>query len=55
VRHNETSYEVPKHHIRNNRDAIDKLVDVLLEKETLSGEMNLDQSYRNLHIFHQLR
>ncbi|XP_021742006.1 ATP-dependent zinc metalloprotease FTSH 6, chloroplastic-like [Chenopodium quinoa] len=34
----ETAYEVAKQHIRNNRDAIDKLVDVLLEKETLSGE-----------------
>ncbi|KAK2351922.1 FtsH extracellular protease family [Trifolium repens] len=34
----ETAYEVAKNHIRNNRDAIDKLVDVLLEKETLSGD-----------------
>lgn len=34
----ETAYEVAKNHIRNNRDAIDKLVDVLLEKETLTGD-----------------
>lgn len=32
------AYEIAKNHIRNNRDAIDKLVDVLLEKETLSGD-----------------
>ncbi|XP_045793944.1 ATP-dependent zinc metalloprotease FTSH 6, chloroplastic [Trifolium pratense] len=34
----EKAYQVAKNHIRNNRDAIDKLVDVLLEKETLSGD-----------------
>ncbi|XP_061347395.1 ATP-dependent zinc metalloprotease FTSH 6, chloroplastic [Gastrolobium bilobum] len=34
----ETAYEIAKNHIRNNRDAIDKLVDVLLEKETLTGD-----------------
>lgn len=34
----ENAYEVAKDHIRNNRDAIDKLVDVLLEKETLTGD-----------------
>ncbi|KAK7340543.1 hypothetical protein VNO77_21249 [Canavalia gladiata] len=34
----ESAYEIAKNHIRNNRDAIDKLVDVLLEKETLSGD-----------------
>ncbi|RHN44256.1 putative peptidase M41 [Medicago truncatula] len=34
----ETAYEVAKNHIKNNRDAIDKLVDVLLENETLSGD-----------------
>ncbi|XP_027351682.1 ATP-dependent zinc metalloprotease FTSH 6, chloroplastic [Abrus precatorius] len=34
----EAAYEIAKNHIRNNRDAIDKLVDVLLEKETLSGD-----------------
>ncbi|BAT83364.1 ATP-dependent zinc metalloprotease FTSH 6 [Vigna angularis] len=34
----ETAYEIAKNHIRNNRDAIDKLVDVLLEKETLNGD-----------------
>ncbi|XP_009794094.1 ATP-dependent zinc metalloprotease FTSH 6, chloroplastic [Nicotiana sylvestris] len=34
----ERAYEVAKNHIRNNREAIDKLVDVLLEKETLTGD-----------------
>ncbi|PON38702.1 Peptidase [Trema orientale] len=34
----ESAYEVAKNHVRNNRDAIDKIVDVLLEKETLSGD-----------------
>ncbi|MED6137892.1 ATP-dependent zinc metalloprotease FTSH 6, chloroplastic [Stylosanthes scabra] len=34
----ETAHEIARNHIRNNRDAIDKLVDVLLEKETLSGD-----------------
>lgn len=34
----ESAYEVAKAHVRNNRDAIDKIVDVLLEKETLSGD-----------------
>lgn len=34
----EAAYEIAKDHIRNNRDAIDKLVDVLLEKETLTGD-----------------
>ncbi|OMO79302.1 Peptidase M41 [Corchorus capsularis] len=34
----ESAYEVAKNHIRNNRDAIDKLVEVLLEKETLTGD-----------------
>ncbi|PIA57478.1 hypothetical protein AQUCO_00600305v1 [Aquilegia coerulea] len=33
-----TAYEIAKSHIRNNREAIDKLVDVLLEKETLPGD-----------------
>lgn len=32
------AYEVAKQHIRNYRDAIDKLVDVLLERETLTGD-----------------
>ncbi|KAI4339581.1 hypothetical protein MLD38_024506 [Melastoma candidum] len=32
------AYEVAKAHIRNNREAIDKIVDVLLEKETLTGD-----------------
>nr|DAD34885.1 TPA_asm: hypothetical protein HUJ06_005525 [Nelumbo nucifera] len=34
----ESAYEIAKSHIRNNREAIDKLVDVLLEKETLTGD-----------------
>ncbi|KAL0540709.1 hypothetical protein IC582_020720 [Cucumis melo] len=34
----EKAYEIAKTHIRNNREAIDKLVDVLLEKETISGD-----------------
>ncbi|CAM8903509.1 unnamed protein product [Rhodiola kirilowii] len=34
----QNAYEVAKTHIRNNRAAIDHIVDVLLEKETLSGE-----------------
>lgn len=32
------AYEIAKNHVRNNREAIDKLVDVLLEKETLTGD-----------------
>ncbi|KAL2942913.1 ATP-dependent zinc metalloprotease FTSH 6 chloroplastic [Bienertia sinuspersici] len=32
------AYEVAKQHIRNHRDAIDTLVDVLLETETLAGD-----------------
>lgn len=34
----ESAYKIAKNHIRNNREAIDKLVDVLLEKETLTGD-----------------
>ncbi|KAK4487371.1 hypothetical protein RD792_006002, partial [Penstemon davidsonii] len=34
----DNAYEVAKNHIRNNREAIDKLVEVLMEKETLTGE-----------------
>lgn len=34
----QNAYEVAKMHIRNNRAAMDRIVDVLLEKETLSGE-----------------
>ncbi|PHT90930.1 ATP-dependent zinc metalloprotease FTSH 6, chloroplastic [Capsicum annuum] len=34
----ERAYEIAKNHIRNNREAIDKLVDALLEKETLTGD-----------------
>jgi len=32
------AYEVALGHIRNNREAIDRIVEVLVEKETLSGE-----------------
>ncbi|XP_015582502.1 ATP-dependent zinc metalloprotease FTSH 6, chloroplastic isoform X1 [Ricinus communis] len=34
----ERAHEIAKEHVRNNRDAIDKLVDILLEKETLTGD-----------------
>ncbi|KAE8021688.1 hypothetical protein FH972_007558 [Carpinus fangiana] len=34
----ESAYEIAKNHIRHNREAIDKLVDVLVEKETLTGD-----------------
>lgn len=34
----ENAYQIARNHVRNNREAIDKLVDVLLEKETLSGD-----------------
>ncbi|CAH2072699.1 unnamed protein product [Thlaspi arvense] len=32
------AYEIAKNHVRDNREAIDKLVDVLLDKETLTGD-----------------
>ncbi|KAK1261948.1 hypothetical protein QJS04_geneDACA021648 [Acorus gramineus] len=34
----DSAYEIALGHIRNNREAIDKVVEVLLEKETMSGE-----------------
>ncbi|XP_019182694.1 PREDICTED: ATP-dependent zinc metalloprotease FTSH 6, chloroplastic [Ipomoea nil] len=34
----EKAYEIAKNHIKNNREAIDKLVEVLLEKETITGD-----------------
>ncbi|XP_038726359.1 LOW QUALITY PROTEIN: ATP-dependent zinc metalloprotease FTSH 6, chloroplastic [Tripterygium wilfordii] len=34
----ESAHEIAKEHIRNNREAVDKLVEVLLEKETLAGD-----------------
>ncbi|KAK8527710.1 hypothetical protein V6N12_054913 [Hibiscus sabdariffa] len=34
----DNAYEIALSHIRNNREAIDKIVDVLLEKETMSGD-----------------
>ncbi|KAK3027595.1 hypothetical protein RJ639_042271 [Escallonia herrerae] len=33
----DSAYAIAKKHIENNREAIDKLVEVLLEKETLTG------------------
>lgn len=32
------AYEIAFTHIRNNREAIDKIVEVLLEKETMTGD-----------------
>ncbi|PWZ07886.1 ATP-dependent zinc metalloprotease FTSH 2, chloroplastic [Zea mays] len=32
------AYEIALRHIRNNREAIDKIVEVLIEKETLAGD-----------------
>ena len=32
------AYEIALSHIRNNREAIDKIVEVLIEKETLNGD-----------------
>ncbi|GLJ53634.1 hypothetical protein SUGI_1144020 [Cryptomeria japonica] len=34
----DNAYEVAKSHIRSNRAAMDKIVEILLEKETLSGD-----------------
>lgn len=34
----ESAYEIAKNHIRNNREAIDKLEDVLMENETFSRD-----------------
>lgn len=32
------AYEIAKNHIKNNREAMDNIVEVLLEKETLTGD-----------------
>jgi cell division protease FtsH len=32
------AYEIALSHIRSNREAIDKIVEVLLEKETMTGD-----------------
>jgi len=32
------AYEIALKHIRNNREAINKIVEVLLEKETITGD-----------------
>ncbi|WOG84409.1 hypothetical protein DCAR_0103592 [Daucus carota subsp. sativus] len=34
----DSAYEIARNHIRDNREAIDKLVEVLLDKETLTGD-----------------
>ncbi|KAI4331105.1 hypothetical protein MLD38_029328 [Melastoma candidum] len=34
----DSAYEIALSHIRNNREAMDKIVEVLLEKETMSGD-----------------
>lgn len=34
----DSAYEIALSHIRNNREAIDKIVEVLVEKETLAGD-----------------
>lgn len=34
----DTAYEIALTHIRNNREAIDKIVEVLIEKETMTGD-----------------
>lgn len=34
----ESAYELAKNHVRNNREGMDKLVEVLLEKEILTGD-----------------
>lgn len=34
----DSAYEIALQHIRNNREAMDKIVEVLIEKETLSGD-----------------
>ncbi|KAI3462258.1 hypothetical protein Pfo_018921 [Paulownia fortunei] len=34
----DSAYEIAKDHIRNNREVIEKLVEVLMERETLTGE-----------------
>nr|XP_043613988.1 ATP-dependent zinc metalloprotease FTSH 8, chloroplastic [Erigeron canadensis] len=34
----DTAYEIALTHIRNNREAMDKIVEILIEKETMSGD-----------------
>ena len=34
----DSAYEIALNHIRYNREAIDKIVEVLLEKETMTGD-----------------
>ncbi|GMH07839.1 hypothetical protein Nepgr_009679 [Nepenthes gracilis] len=47
------AYAIAKQHVRNNREAIDELVDVLL-REKHSPEMNSERSFLNLSISLQL-
>ncbi|CAN1168502.1 ATP-dependent zinc metalloprotease FTSH 2, chloroplastic [Linum perenne] len=46
----DTAYEIALSHIRNNREAIDKIVEVLLEKETMSGD-ECQAPFQNLSRF----
>lgn len=39
------SYEVALKHIRDNREAIDYIVDELVEKETITGEVHVCERY----------
>lgn len=34
----DSAYEIALSHIKNNRDAMDKIVEILLEKETMTGD-----------------
>ena len=34
----DSAYEIALSHIRNTREAMDKIVEVLIEKETMSGD-----------------
>lgn len=34
----DAAYEIALSHVRNNREAIDKIVEVLIEKETMTGD-----------------
>ncbi|KMZ59079.1 ATP-dependent zinc metalloprotease FtsH 4 [Zostera marina] len=36
----DTAYDIALGHIRNNREAMDKIVDILVEKETLTGPVS---------------
>lgn len=34
----DSAYEIALGHVKNNRDAMDKIVEILLEKETMTGD-----------------